>query len=175
MMVTVPSVAMLIHGLISWPVRASASTAASSGRTVKANDRPAAPSISWRRVQSVLLRGLFMSRLPCGKLDRPYDALIGAAPADIRAHVLDDLRAGWLRVLSKEVGRAHDLAGLAIAALRHSLGEPGFLHRMRGVGRQALDGGDRPAGHLRELRLAREGALAVDVHHAGAAQPGAAA
>src|SRR5262249_3273899 len=175
MMVTVPSVAMLIHGLITWPVRASASTAASSGRTVKANDRPAAPSISWRRVNSVLFRGLFMSRLPRGALDGAHDALIGAATADVGAHMLDDLRARRLRIAREQVGGAHDLAGLAVAALRHALGQPRLLHRMRGVGRQAFDGGHRPAGDLRDLRLAREGALAVDVHHAGAAQAGAAA
>src|SRR5215470_6359125 len=175
MMVTVPSVAMLIHGLITWPVRASASTAASSGRMVKANESPATPSISWRRVKSVLLRGLFMSRLPCGPLDRPHDTLIGAATADVRAHVLDDLRPRRLRILREKLGRAHDLAGLAVAALRYALGEPRLLHRVTGIGRQAFDRGHRLAGDLRDLRLAREGALAVDVHHAGAAQAGAAA
>src|SRR4051794_16653561 len=119
--------------------------------------------------------GLFMSRLLRGALDRAHDALVGAAAADVRAHVLDDLGARRLGLLLEQIGRAHDLAGLAVAALRHPLGEPGLLHRMAGVGGQALDGGHRLAGDLRHLRLAGEGALAVDVHHAGAAQPGAAA
>src|SRR5262245_34806252 len=116
-----------------------------------------------------------MSRLPRRALDRAHDALIGAAATDIRAHVLDDLVARGLGVLLQEIGRTHDLAGLAVAALRHSLGEPGFLHRMTAAGRQAFDGGDRFVREFGELRLAGIGALAVDMYHAGAAQAGAAA
>jgi hypothetical protein len=79
-----------------------------------------------------------------------------------------------LGIVRQQVGGAHDLAGLAIAALRHPLGEPCLLDRMRGIRRQALDGGHGLAGHLRHLGLAREGSLAVDMHRAGAAQAGAA-
>src|SRR5262249_34464143 len=43
------------------------------------------------------------------------------------------------------------------------------------IGRQPLDRGDRLAGDLRHLGLAGVSALAVDVHHAGAAQAGATA
>ena len=47
MMVMVPSVAMLTHGLIVWPARSAASTAASARpRARMANDRPAAPIIT---------------------------------------------------------------------------------------------------------------------------------
>ena len=78
-------------------------------------------------------------------------------------------------ILLEQVGGAHDLAGLAVAALRNLLGEPGLLQRVRRIQRQPFDRRHRPAGNLRDLRLARERALAVDVHHAGAAQTGAAA
>ena len=100
-----------------------------------AKDSPAAPTITWRRDtwrsklrSDVLVHG---SALPRGALDRAHDALIGSAAADVGAHVLDDLGARRLRLLLEQVGRAHDLAGLAVAALRHLLGEPGLLQRVR--------------------------------------------
>ena len=47
MMVMVPSVAMLTHGLSVWPVRSAASTAASARPpNAMANDSPAAPIIT---------------------------------------------------------------------------------------------------------------------------------
>jgi hypothetical protein len=36
----------------------------------------------------------------------------------------------------------HDLTGLAVAALRHLLDNPGLLQRVTGVRRQAFDGRD---------------------------------
>src|SRR5437016_7657739 len=90
---------------------------------------------------SAMISCWFMSRLPRRALDRAHDALIGPAAADVRAHVLDDLRARRLRILLEQIGRAHDLSGLAVAALRHLLGEPRLLHRMAGVWRQSLDRG----------------------------------
>src|SRR5215475_15273606 len=117
----------------------------------------------------------FMSHLPSGALNRTHNALIGATAADIGAHVFDDLLARRLRIVLEQVGRAHDLAGLAIAALRHALGEPGFLYGMARIRRQALDGCHELAGNLRNFGLARECTLAVDVHHARATQAGAAA
>src|SRR5262249_61481235 len=115
------------------------------------------------------------SGLPRGALDRAHDALIGSAAADIGAHMLDDLVARWLWLLLEQVGGGHDLAGLAVAALRHAFGEPGLLQGMARVGREAFDRGDRLAGDLRDLGLAGKRALAVDVHRAGAAQTSAAA
>src|SRR5580704_9651406 len=133
MMVIAPSVPMLIHGLSALPVRSAARSAASARlRSAMANERPAAPIMTCRRDTgtSKCLMGLFMSRLPRGALDRAHDALIGSTAADIGAHVFDDLCAGRLRFLLEQVDRAHDLARLAVAALRHLLGEPGLLHRV---------------------------------------------
>src|SRR5262249_16768037 len=67
-------------------------------------------------------------------LDGADDARIGAAATDIGRHVLDDLRARRFRIVRQQVGGAHDLARLAVAALRHLLGEPGLLYRVRRVG-----------------------------------------
>src|SRR5690349_1646449 len=145
--------------LSAWPPDPLAISAASALRaSAIAKDSPAAPIIAWRREtcwcetwpeswpetwreswppESLrdrgapdLLKSLFMSRLPRRALDRAHDALIGAAAANIGAHMLDNLLAARLRIVFEEIGRAHDLAGLAVAALRHALGEPGFLHRM---------------------------------------------
>src|SRR5215470_7173783 len=113
------------------------------------------------------------SRLPRRALDRTHDALIGSAAADIRAHVLDYLIARRTRILLEKVGRAHDLAGLAVAALRDALGEPRLLQRVQRIPRQAFDRGHRPAADLRHLDLTGERALAVDMHRACTAQAGA--
>ena len=80
-----------------------------------------------------------------------------------------------LGFFGEQLRRLHDLAGLAVAALRHFLGDPGLLQRVRGIRRQALDGDDLLAGDRAHIGLA--GALrgAVDVDGAGAAQAGAAA
>src|SRR5262245_1141048 len=115
------------------------------------------------------------SGLPSSALDRAHDALIGAAAADVRTHVFDDLVTRRLWVLLEQVGGAHDLSGLAVAALRHLLGQPGLLQRVRCIRRQPLDRRHRFACDLGHLDLAGERAPAVDVHRAGTAQPGAAA
>ena len=128
MIVMVPSVAMLIQGFIALrgpsPERAAAFRL--FGAAI-ANVNPAAPIITWRRLSTDALMDLFMSRLPRSAFNRAHDPLVGAAAANVCAHVLDDLRPGGLRFLLKQIGRAHDLTGLAVATLRHALGEPGFL------------------------------------------------
>ena len=65
--------------------------------------------------------------------------------------------------------RAHDHAGLAVAALRHLLGDPGFLQRMTAIGRKALDRDDGAADPLGHVHLAGAFGLAVEQHGAGAA------
>src|SRR6185436_7701117 len=84
---------------------------------------PAAPSMKRRlpRFFIPLPSSLipFISHLLRGALDRAYDPRIGAAAADVRAHVLHDLLAARVAVFPEERRGAHDLAGLAVAALRH--------------------------------------------------------
>src|SRR5262249_44244443 len=116
----------------------------------------------------------YSSGLPRDALNRAHNALIGSAAAEVRAHMRDNLRACRLGILLEQVGRAHDLSGLAIATLRHLLGEPGLLQRVRRIRRQSFDRGHGLACDLRDLGLARKRALAVDMHHAGAAQTGSA-
>src|SRR3954462_7799776 len=105
MMVMVPSGAMLIHGLSVCPDRSVASTATPSGPdSATANDNPAAPIMIWRRETGVaiFLMCLFMSRLPRRALDRAHDSWVGPAPADVGAHVLDDLGTRRLRFLLEQ-------------------------------------------------------------------------
>src|SRR5262245_59008050 len=157
MMVIVPSGAMLTHGLSICPVRSFTISAASARPpSAMAKERPAAPIITWRRetTASNLLICPFMSRLPRRALDRAHDALIGAATAEIGAHVFHNLVARRFRIVLEQIGCTHDLAGLAVAALRDALGKPGLLHWVTGIRRQALDGRHRPARDLRNLRLA---------------------
>src|SRR5947209_15661170 len=101
MMVMVPSVPMLIHGLSDLPAASAARTAASALPSAKANDSPAAPIMTSRRDSAIseCVMGLFMSRLLRGAFDRAHDALIGPAAANVGAHVLDDLGAGRLRLV----------------------------------------------------------------------------
>ena len=81
---------------------------------------------------------MVMVSLLRGALDGAHDARIGAAAADVAVHVRDDLLARRLLVLREQRRRLHDLAGLAVAALRHLLGDPRLLQRMAAVG-------DRPS------------------------------
>src|SRR5258708_28878164 len=115
------------------------------------------------------------SALPRRALDRADDFQIGAAAADIAVHMRDDLGPRRILVVREQLGRLHDMAGLAIAALRHLLGDPGFLQRMAAVGRKSLDGGDRLALDQRDRHGAGAHRLPIDVHRAGPAGGDAAA
>ena len=131
----------------------------------------AAPS----RTARCAIGGASAGRVSGRLMDGLADALVGAAAADV-GHRLVDVGIGRLRLLLQERGGGHDLAGLAVAALRHVDRGPGLLHRMRGIGREALDGDDLVARlHGRERERAGALHFAVDVHRARAALRDAAA
>ena len=73
----------------------------------------------------------------------------------------------------EEGGRAHDLAALAVAALRHVVLDPGGVHggtdTVGAIGRR-FDGGDLLALGGGDRRDAGADGLAVQMHGAGAAQ-----
>src|SRR5215468_4637231 len=137
------------------PSGAAASVAARAALPAKATAkvRPAAPTMTWRRDRAEERICRVMSGLPGSALDGAHDPLVRAAAADVGAHMIDDLRARRMRLTLQQVGRAHDLSGLAIAALRHVLGEPGLLQPVRRVFRQALDRGHGAPRHLGHLGL----------------------
>ncbi len=63
--------------------------------------------------------------------DRPDDAGMGAAAAEVVGERLLDLRLGRLLVVGEERGGLHDHAVDAVAALHRLLLDEGALHRMR--------------------------------------------
>src|SRR5271169_1503020 len=107
-------------------------------------------------------------------MDGPAHALIGAAAADV-SDVGVDVGIGRRRMVLEECRHRHDLPGLAIAALRHVLGDPCLLHRMLAIGRQPLDASDASAVDARDRHRAGPHRLPVDVNRAGAALRDAAA
>jgi hypothetical protein len=70
------------------------------------------------------------------------NALVGAAAADVARHGVDNLLVSRHGRLCEKGGGLHDLAGLAVAALRDVAGFPGALNGMGAVGAQALDRDD---------------------------------
>src|SRR5882672_749855 len=70
------------------------------------------------------------------------DAAVRAAATDVGLHVLDDLLAGRIAVLLEQPRGAHDLPGLAVAALRHLFLDPRLLQRVLRFQGQAFDGGN---------------------------------
>src|SRR2546425_1560332 len=97
--------------------------------------RPAAPTMNWRRVTPLCRVVVVMvSALPYGALDRAHDARIGSAAAHVRTHVVLDFLTCRAWVRREHCRGAHELARLAVAALRHALGEPGALQSVHATG-----------------------------------------
>src|SRR5260221_4701040 len=141
--------------------------------------RPPVASIPWRTRRRLTFSrrawSVVMSRsCRCG-LDGRGDALIAAAAADVAAHGVVDLALGRVLGRGEEVGRLHDLPGLAVAALRHGESAAGRLHGVHAVRIEAFDGDHGAAGDVAHRGGAGAGRLAVDMDGAGAALGDAAA
>ena len=108
-------------------------------------------------------------------MNRPPDAVIGAAATEVAGHCFRNLIVGGLRGFRQQGRGLHDLAHLAIPALRHIFGDPGLLQRMQPVCRQAFDGGDIFPDNLRNRSGTGTPRRAVHMNRAGTAQSGAAA
>src|SRR6202047_5235560 len=108
-------------------------------------------------------------------MDRLPDPWIGAAAADVAAHRAVDLLVAGLRVRLQQRRGGHDLARLAVPALRRAELDPGLLDRVAAVVRQALDGGDLRQGRHARCDGAGARGPAVEVDGAGAALRHAAA
>ena len=103
--------------------------------------------------------------------------MIGAAAADVAGHGEVDVAVGRLGfVLEQRATRRHDLARLAVAALRHVERDPGGLHRIRDLVGFAPSIVVTSAPSSVDIGVTHERArLAVEVHGAGAALGDAAA
>src|SRR5215813_3930784 len=177
--VTVPSLSITIHALISVPtavvvdcVRGPMVAANASGIWKPSISPPPTATEAWmkdrrERVCFVMSASLCLRDFG-GATDRLHDPLISAATAKIVRHRGLDLRQRRVLALGDQGGGRHDLAALAIAALRHADLDPGLLDRMRAVGRQPLDRGNALANRGRRRQLARLHCLPVDMDGAGA-------
>src|SRR5882724_1330853 len=104
-----------------------------------------------------------------------FDALVAAAAADVTGHGFADLVVGRLRIFVQKGRRLHDLAGLAIAALRDVDLTPSLLNRMIAGRVHSFDGGDLAADDVGDRRYAGAHRLLVDHDSAGTAERLAAA
>src|SRR5262244_113719 len=101
---------------------------------------------------------------------------VARAPAEIARDAVPDLLLARLRMLGKEGRRGHEHARDAEAALGHAVADEGILQRVEDAVRaEALDGGDGTAARLHGEHEAARHRLAIEMHGAGAAVPGAAA
>src|SRR5262249_60722216 len=104
-----------------------------------------------------------MSRLLRRPLYRANDSRVRSTTTDVGAHVVYDLLAARPRLLLQQRRGAHDLPGLAIAALRHLLRDPRLLQRMAGIRRGPFDRGHAAPREILDRvgagggRLARRG------------------
>jgi len=67
-------------------------------------------------------------------MNRAANARVGAATANVAGHGFVNILIGRRGIFSKQHGGAHDLAGLAIAALGDVNFDPRLLQRMRVIG-----------------------------------------
>src|SRR6267142_2399939 len=124
-----------------------------------------------RRERSTVMSGPFLG----GVLDSLADSDIRAAAADVSRHGGVDVAIGRVRLGGEQRRCGHDLAGLAIAALRHLQLDPGLLDLLaRGGGTDSFDRSDALAGRGRDRRDARAHRLAIKMDRARAAQSEAA-
>src|SRR5207247_6197037 len=124
-----------------------------------------------RRERSTVMSGPFLG----GVLDSLADSHIRTAAADVPRHRGVDVAIGRVGLGGEQRRRGHDLAGLAIAALRHLQLDPGLLNLSAGGGgTDGLDRSDALAGRGRDRRDARAHRLAIDMDRASAAQSKAA-
>src|SRR6266496_901520 len=177
-----PSLPMRIKALGVNAAPAAPSALRIEGRVVKPMRSPP-PSAALalrncRRERSTVMSGPFLAvrRTMRRVLDSLADSHIRAAAADVSRHGIVYVCVAGAGILREQRRSRHDLAGLAIAALRYLQIDPGLLNLL--AGRRPADGLDRDdllSGHRRYGRDAGTGRSAVDVHGAGAAKRGAAA
>src|SRR5215813_3771639 len=136
-MTTVSSGRMTTQALISGEPSAARTTVAPNGiLRPRASPAPTAaePTMNERRLSAGVV---IMAPTPSG-LRRGVDGLThlleGSAPADVGDGVVD-VGVGRLGLVLQQGGHGHDHPGLAIAALRNLVLDPGLLHLVQGSAR----------------------------------------
>jgi len=108
-----------------------------------------------------------------GHVNRLPDAMVTAAAASVR-HRRVDIGVGRVGASLQQGERAHDHAGLAVAALRRIEFLPCNLDRMAAIGRDSFDRGDFLADRGLRAHAAGSDRLTIDMQRARAALPDAA-
>src|SRR5258706_15987198 len=183
---------MTIQGLTSTPPSTGgshgraltmfpAAGVSAANRSVTCSDKAIPPPIaavvmrnSLRSISVAICSSSAFGHQSCRFADAIADFRIGAAAADI-GHLTVDIGIGRMGIALEQRRRRHDLTGLAIAALRHLLFDPGHDNGMVLVSGDAFDGGDVPSRQSARRKRAGPHGLAVDMHGAGAAKTRAAA
>jgi len=103
-------------------------------------------------------------------MDGSANTNVSGAATEVARHSGVDVGIRGFGLVLQECGSAHQLACLAIAALRDIVVDPSLLQRMqRTVGtRETFDRGDLLTLHGRNGRLTRTNRTAIDVHGASA-------
>ncbi len=108
-------------------------------------------------------------------MDARLDPYVGGATAQVAGHGVIDLRIARLRRALEQGRRRHDLASLAIAALRHVQLLPSLLQGMHGMRIEAFYRGYFFLAERRNRCETGAGRHTVDVHRACTALADAAA
>src|SRR5205085_1234306 len=101
-----------------------------------------------------------------GLVYRFTNRLISAATTDVTAHGAVDFGVGRFGFVGEKGGGAHDLSGLAIAALRNVGVEPGFLNGMAAVRGESFDCRHALVRDVRDRRAAGARRVPIDVNRA---------
>src|SRR3979411_2124424 len=117
---------------------------------------------------------MVMSRSLRGGANGLRDALVAAAAAEIAGHRIGDVLVARRGFLLEQGRGLHDLAGLAVAALRHAEIAPRDLDRVRALRVEPFDGHDLLAADVGHRDAAGAHGLAIEMHRAGAAERDAA-
>src|SRR5580700_8667497 len=102
-------------------------------------------------------------------MDGAPNARVGPAAADVSGHGAVDILVGRVGSFFEQRRRAHDLPGLAVAALRYFDLYPRALQGMIPLRREPFDGGDLFSRGARYGSAAGARRPAIEVHGAGAA------
>src|ERR1700752_2670167 len=122
-----------IEGNTVKPMRRPPPTAAPTPR--KRRRERSNPSVSTRSIIRLLvMSGPFLAvrRAARRVLDALADSHIGAAATDVSRHGVVDIAVGRVGLGGEQRRCGHDLAGLAITALRHLQRDPGLLNLFAG-------------------------------------------
>src|ERR1700759_1971021 len=103
-----------------------------------------------------------MSRPLRSRANRGVDALIATAAADIAEHGVVDLRICWCGGFREQCRGLHDLAALAVAALRDADIAPGDVDGMRAGRMETFDRGDGLAADVGHRNAAGADGFAVE-------------